>query len=93
MSNQNINNEKDNKINRRNLDFSRGQLALPVRQQLERKSFPRLQMLLLVGLTGVLGFLASFLLFHIGVQTIWLTRREALNVAFQFKLPFESDAG
>lgn len=43
-----------------------------VRRLLETASSPRLQMLLLVGLTGAVGFLASVLLLHIGLTTMWL---------------------
>lgn len=46
----------------------RHQLVARMRASLEREGFPRLQMLLLVSLTGAAGFLASFTLLRLGVN-------------------------
>jgi hypothetical protein len=43
-----------------------------VRSKLERDSFPRLQMMLLVSLTGVSGFVASYIFLHAGLIEMWL---------------------
>ncbi|MDQ1834012.1 hypothetical protein [Massilia scottii] len=53
-----------------------------LRGKLERDSYPRLQMLLLVTLTGAAGFLASFLLLLAGLQTMWLRYPASIAVAY-----------
>lgn len=53
-----------------------------LRGKLERDSYPRLQMLLLVTLTGAAGFLASFLLLHAGLQAMWLRYPASIAVAY-----------
>ncbi|MFD2367078.1 hypothetical protein ACFSQR_11220 [Pseudoduganella sp. GCM10020061] len=53
-----------------------------VRGELDRDSFPRLQMFLLVGLTGGAGFLASYLLLHAGLVQMWLRYLAALGIAY-----------
>lgn len=53
------------KLNRNN------QLA-KFRAIINRDSYPRLEMFLLVSLTGMAGFLTSVLLLHFGLHTIWL---------------------
>lgn len=55
---------------------------LRIRAGLERSSFPRLQMLLLVALTGASGFVASFLLLHAGMFEMWLRYLTAFGVAY-----------
>lgn len=52
------------------------------RMQLERNGFPRVQMLLLVMLTGAAGFLASFLMLHAGMQQMWLRYLVAVCIAY-----------
>lgn len=53
-----------------------------IRSTLERNGFPRLQMLLLVALTGASGFLASYLLLHAGLTEMWLRYLAAFGVAY-----------
>jgi hypothetical protein len=53
-----------------------------MRGRLERDSYPRLQMLLLVALTGAAGFLASVLLHSAGLQAMWLRYPAAIAVAY-----------
>jgi len=59
------------------------------RQRLERDGFPRLQMALLVALTGAAGFIASYALLHAGVQAMWLRTRAEDYVDIQ-DLPLPS---
>jgi hypothetical protein len=61
---------------------SRRQLVQRIREQLERRSYPRLQMMLLVMLTGGAGFLASFLLMMKGVDTLALRYTLAVGIAY-----------
>jgi len=61
---------------------SRQQLVDRIRHQLERRGYPRLQMLLLVSLTGGAGFLASYALLHAGLET--LSWRYGLSVAIAY---------
>ena len=53
-----------------------------IRGDLERDSFPRLQMLLLVTITGASGFLASYILFHAGLIEMWLRYLVSFGVAY-----------
>lgn len=53
-----------------------------LRSNLELRGFPRLQMLLIVAVTGSSGYLASFLMFHAGLGEMWL--RYILAVAFAY---------
>jgi hypothetical protein len=53
-----------------------------VRNKLERDSFPRLQMLLLVSLTGASGFVASFIFLHVGLIEMWLRYLAAFAVSY-----------
>ena len=53
-----------------------------IRGDLERDGFPRLQMLLLVMLTGASGFFASFLLLHTGLVEMWLRYLASFGVAY-----------
>lgn len=50
--------------------------------ELVRESFPRLQMFLLVALTGGAGFMASYLLLHAGLVQMWLRYLAALGIAY-----------
>ena len=52
--------------------LQRHQLVARLRDRLERQGFPRLQMLLLVSLTGAAGFVASFTLLRLGLTEMWL---------------------
>ena len=62
--------------------FYRDREVARMRQQLERHSFPRLQMSLLVGITGAAGFVASFVLLHAGLLTMWVRYLAAFAVAY-----------
>jgi hypothetical protein len=53
-----------------------------VRRLLLRRSLPRVLMSLILAATGAAGFLASFLLLHLGVSRMWL--RYALAVLFAY---------
>ena len=59
-----------------------------VRQRLVSKSFPRVQMLLIVLLTGGCGLLASFTMLHFGVDSMALRYPLALGAAYLFFLLF-----
>jgi hypothetical protein len=61
---------------------TRSQLIDRVRRELEHRGYPRLQMLLLVSLTGGAGFLASYVLLHSGFET--LSWRYGLSVAIAY---------
>ncbi|MDB5848061.1 MAG: hypothetical protein JWP29_1813 [Rhodoferax sp.] len=65
---------------------SRYHAVLHLRSQLEERSFPRLQMGLLVGLTGAFGLLASFTLLHAGIGSMALRYPMALGLAYLFFL-------
>lgn len=62
--------------------LQRHQLVARLRARLERQSFPRLQMLLLVSLTGAAGFLASFTLLRLGLAEMWLRYLAAFGFAY-----------
>lgn len=53
-----------------------------IRSDLEQNSFPRLQMLLLVALTGGAGFVASYSLLHAGLTEMWLRYLASFGVAY-----------
>ena len=53
-----------------------------VQGDLERESFPRLQMFLLVTLTGASGFIASYILLHAGFVEMWLRYLASFGVAY-----------
>lgn len=53
-----------------------------IRGDLERDSFPRLQMFLLVTLTGASGFVASYILLHAGFIEMWLRYLASFGVAY-----------
>ena len=53
-----------------------------LRDKLEREGFPRLQMLLLVIVTGAVGFLASYVLLTAGLGEMWLRYLIALGIAY-----------
>ncbi len=56
--------------------------VLRIRRGLLRHSYPRLQMLLLVTLTGAAGLLASFLLLHAGLTAMWQRYLAAFALAY-----------
>lgn len=53
-----------------------------IRDRLERDGFPRLQMLLLVTLTGASGFIASYTLLQAGWVVMWPRYLAAFGVAY-----------
>jgi len=61
---------------------SRSQLVQGIRRRIERLGYPRLQMLLIVSITGAVGFLASFGMLAAGVDTMWLRYPSAVLVAY-----------
>lgn len=62
--------------------FHRRQEIQKIRGDLERDSFPRLQMLLLVTLTGASGLATSYLLLHAGLVEMWLRYLAAFGGAY-----------
>ena len=62
--------------------LQRHQLVARLRDRLERQGFPRLQMLLLVSLTGAAGFVASSTLLRLGLTEMWLRYLAALSFAY-----------
>jgi len=62
--------------------FHRHHEIRKIRGDLERDSFPRLQMFLLVTLTGASGFIASYLLLHTGFVEMWLRYLASFGVAY-----------
>lgn len=58
-----------------------------IRGDLERDSFPRLQMFLLVTLTGASGFVASYVLLHAGFVEMWLRYLASFGVAYLIDVP------
>ena len=62
--------------------LQRHQLVASIRAHLERDDYPRLQMLLLVGLTGAVGFLVSYTLLQLGFTVMWSRYLLALVVAY-----------
>lgn len=53
-----------------------------IRGDLERDSFPRLQMLLLVTVTGASGFFASYVFLHAGLLEMWLRYLASFAAAY-----------
>ena len=64
----------------------KGRRCLSVEADLRSKSFPRLQMLLLVALTGAFGLLASFSMLRLGLDSMALRYPLALAAAYGFFL-------
>lgn len=65
---------------------SRPQLIERIRRQIERRGYPRMQMLLLVSLTGGAGFLASYAMLHAGLETLSWRYGLAVAIAYLFFL-------
>lgn len=59
-----------------------------IRNDLERDGFPRLQMLLLVTLTGATGFVASYAFLHAGLVEMWLRYLASFGIAYLMFLVF-----
>ena len=73
-------------MKRRSPFVSRVQIIQRVEADLRSKSFPRLQMLLLVALTGAFGLLASFSMLRLGLDSMALRYPLALAAAYGFFL-------
>ena len=61
---------------------SRGKEVARLRRLVERAHSPRLHMFLIVSLTAAIGFIASFLLLHVGMNRMWLRYPSAVLVAY-----------
>jgi hypothetical protein len=53
-----------------------------IQGKLERDSFPRLQMILIVTLTGLSGFVASYIMLHAGLVEMWVRYLASISVAY-----------
>ena len=53
-----------------------------IQGNLERDSFPRLQMFLIVTLTGLSGFVASYIMLHAGLVEMWVRYLASISVAY-----------
>lgn len=62
--------------------MSRARAIQRAKDRLTRDSFPRMQMALIVSLTGVFGLLASFTLLHLGVDAMAIRYPLALSLAY-----------
>jgi hypothetical protein len=69
-----------------NIRLARAAAIIRIQRKLERDSFPRFQMALIVSLTGAFGFLCSFLLLRGGVESMALRYPLALLAAYLFFL-------
>lgn len=67
---------------RRNFHLTRSLAVVRLRHRLERDSFPRIQMGLIVALTGAAGLLCSFLLLRAGIDRMALRYPLALAGAY-----------
>ncbi len=70
----------------RRVTLTRAQVVVQLHERLERDSFPRLQMVLIVALTGGAGLLASFTLLQLGLTSMTLRYPLALVLAYGFFL-------
>ena len=61
---------------------SRSHLVSSLKARIEKDGYPRLQMMLMVLMTGLIGFLSSFILLHSGMQTMWLRYLCAFGIAY-----------
>jgi len=61
---------------------SRSEIVQKTRHQLLKHGYPRLQMFLIVSLTGAIGFISSFLLLDAGMTTLWCRYAIAMGVAY-----------
>lgn len=66
--------------------FTRDELIHRLAHQLDLRSYPRLQMFLFVGLTGMFAFLLSLLLLHAGITLMALRYPLVLGCAYLFFL-------
>jgi hypothetical protein len=61
---------------------TRLELVTAIRERLRRAAFPRLQMLIVVTITGLSGFLGSVVLLHFRVHAMWLRYGMAVALAY-----------
>ncbi|MBC3831874.1 hypothetical protein H8K33_10175 [Undibacterium amnicola] len=61
---------------------SRSHLVSSLKSRIEKDGYPRLQMMLMVLMTGLIGFLSSFILLHSGMKTMWLRYLCAFGIAY-----------
>ena len=66
----------------RRLHFTRSHAILRLKRRLEQDSFPRIQMSLIVGLTGTVGLLFSFVMLELGITSMTLRYPLALLMAY-----------
>ncbi|MGB9130283.1 MAG: hypothetical protein WCB97_11585 [Thiobacillus sp.] len=66
----------------RRLHLTRSHAILRIKRRLEQDSFPRVQMSLIVGLTGAAGLLFSFLMLDAGMTSMALRYPLALLAAY-----------
>jgi hypothetical protein len=66
----------------RRLHLTRSHAVLHLKRRLEQDSFPRVQMSLIVGLTGGAGLLFSFVMLELGVTSMALRYPLALLIAY-----------
>lgn len=66
----------------RRLHLTRSHAILRIKRRLEHDSFPRIQMSLIVGLTGAAGLLFSFVMLQLGVTSMALRYPLALLMAY-----------
>lgn len=64
------------------LHFTRSHALLRVKKKLEQDAFPRVQMSLIVGLTGASGLLFSYILLQLGITSMALRYPLALLAAY-----------
>jgi hypothetical protein len=62
--------------------FNRAKEITRLRRKLERDGHPRLQMLLIVAITGSVGFLSSFVFLQAGITAMWLRYLLAFGIAY-----------
>lgn len=68
--------------NQNDLPFARSNAILRAKLRLEQRGFPRIQMSLIVAITGASGLLFSFLMLHAGVTSMALRYPLALLAAY-----------
>ena len=73
-------------MRRRSLHFTRSHAVLRIQRRLEQESFPRIQMTLIVALTGAAGLLASFLLLRMDLDSMVVRYPLAVALAYLFFL-------
>jgi hypothetical protein len=61
---------------------SRKEALAAIKERLQREGLPRLQMSLILMLTGACGFLCSFVLLHLGLTHMWLRYPLAVVCAY-----------